>query len=88
MPDISLLAPIARMLHTDINDLFSFQKEITEKDVDIFMEQIRNECESKGYQEGMEQAFGFWQAVPGLNSAVSLRMLFFLLLSLGILLSD
>ncbi len=64
MPDISLLAPIARMLHTDINDLFSFQKEITEKDVDIFMEQIRNECESKGYQEGMEQAFGLLGEYP------------------------
>lgn len=64
MPDISLLAPIARMLHTDINDLFSFQKEITEKDVDIFMEQIRNECESKGYQEGLEQAFGLLGEYP------------------------
>lgn len=64
LPDISLLAPIARMLHTDINDLFSFEKDITEKEVDVFLEQVRATCESQGFQAGMEQAFGLLKEYP------------------------
>lgn len=64
MPDISLLAPIARMLHTDINDLFSFQKDITEKEVDAFMGKVKRTCETQGFQAGMEQAFGYLKEYP------------------------
>ena len=64
MPDISLLAPIARMLHTDINDLFSFQKEITEKDVDIFMEQIGTNANLKGIRRGWNRLLDCWGSIP------------------------
>lgn len=64
MPDISLLSPIARLLHTDINTLFSFQQDITEKETDALMEQVRAACESQGFQAGMEQAFGFLNEYP------------------------
>ena len=64
MPDISLLSPMARLLHTDINTLFSFRQDITDKETDAFMEQVRAACESQGFPAGMEQAFHFLNEYP------------------------
>lgn len=63
-PDISLLSPLARMLHTDVNDLLSFQKNITEKEVDAFIGEIQKICEKNGYQAGMERAFELLKEYP------------------------
>ena len=67
MPDISLLMPIARALHTDINDLFSFRKNISRQEVDDFMAKLHEICMKQGYQAGMEQAFELQKEYPNDN---------------------
>ena len=39
-PDISLLAPLARLLRTDINTLLCFQEDLTEENVVEYTTQI------------------------------------------------
>ena len=41
-PDISLLAPLARLLRTDINTLLCFQEDLTEENVVEYTTQITN----------------------------------------------
>lgn len=66
-PDISLLMPIARTLHTDVNDLFSFRKDISEREVDDFMAELQEICVKQGYREGMERAFKLQKEYPDNN---------------------
>ena len=39
-PDISLLPPLARLLKIDMNELFSFREELTEKEIGQFVNEI------------------------------------------------
>ena len=52
-PDISLLAPLARLLRTDINTLLCFQEDLTEENVVEYTTQITKAAQS----EGIEEAF-------------------------------
>ena len=47
-PDISLLSPIARALDTSLDILLSFQKEISEKEVNEIKQQLTNILLHKG----------------------------------------
>lgn len=72
-PDIALLAPIARMLGTDVNDLLSFRDEITEKEVDVLLKEIQQICKKSGFETGMEKAFSLVQEYPN-NSYLKLKV--------------
>lgn len=52
-PDVSLLPALARLLRTDMNELFSFSEELTEPEVRQFV----NELPQAAVAEGMEAAF-------------------------------
>lgn len=39
-PDISLLPAIARLLKIDMNELFSFREELTEKEIGQFVNEL------------------------------------------------
>lgn len=67
MPDITLLSPIARMLHTDVNELLSFQENISELEVEQFMAQIKEICKTEGYKTGMTKAFALLKEYPNNN---------------------
>ncbi len=55
-PDISLLAPLARLLKTDLNDLLDFQKELTPQEISLFCSQIQETCLSQGFAAGFALA--------------------------------
>ena len=40
-PDISLLPALARLLKIDMNELFSFREELTEKEIGQFVNELR-----------------------------------------------
>lgn len=63
-PDIELLAPIARMLNTDLNDLLSFKEELTDEEVKLRMTQIKQICKKEGYQAGITKAFDLLKEYP------------------------
>jgi len=51
-PDITLLAPIARALNTSIDELFSYQNELSSDEVSELIKEAVNTYESKGFDAG------------------------------------
>ena len=58
-PDIRLLPALARLLDTDLNTLLSFQDDLTEQEVALFLNQvsqtIRQQNFAAGYAMAMEK---------------------------------
>lgn len=59
MPDIVMLAPIARALHTDINDLLSFRMEVDEEKA----KRLVAEADDIGKKEGAKKEIEAWQQI-------------------------
>ncbi len=55
-PDISLLAPLARLLKIDLNTLFCFREDMTEQEIGLFCKEISEIVQAKGISEGFEAA--------------------------------
>ncbi len=55
-PDIVLLPALARLLDTDLNTLLSFQDNLSEKEVALFMNEISEKMEKAGFEEGYSLA--------------------------------
>lgn len=51
-PDISLLAPLARLLKIDLNTLFCFSEDITQQEIGLFCKEIGKIVETKGLGDG------------------------------------
>ncbi|KHD36626.1 transcriptional regulator [Clostridium acetobutylicum] len=54
-PDIALLAPLARILKTDVNTLLAFNAELTEKEVNKLGRSVGEIVEKEGYQKAFER---------------------------------
>lgn len=54
-PDIALLAPLARLLDTDLNTLLSFQEELTDQEIVSFQEEIYSSAGTLGYEWAFEK---------------------------------
>ncbi len=59
MPDIMLLAPLARALHTDINTLFAYEEELSEDRV----KEILTAADSIWNHDGTEAELVYWKQV-------------------------
>lgn len=55
-PDITLLAPLARILHIDVDTLLSFQEQLTEQEINQHLNDVIREVNTKGFQEAFQQA--------------------------------
>lgn len=55
-PDISLLAPLARLLKTDVNTLLCFTEDMNAREIGHFCEHISMLVREKGYAEGFQEA--------------------------------
>lgn len=64
-PDITLLAPIARLLDITPDTLLSFQKELTPEEVDHMIRELDRILREQGYEEGIEQAKTWLKQYPG-----------------------
>ena len=53
-PDITLLSPIARALHTTVDELLSYQNELSAEDVGELAKKAASIYESKGFDAGWE----------------------------------
>ena len=51
LPDVALLAPIARLLGITIDELLSFQDELTDEEINRFLSQIQKDLEDKSFHE-------------------------------------
>jgi putative transcriptional regulator len=55
-PDITLLAPLARVLKTNVDTLLSFREELTDNEINQFIKEISSEISTKGYENVFEKA--------------------------------
>lgn len=55
-PDISLLAPLARLLKIDLNTLLCFHQDITQQEINLFCKEVGKLVGEKGLEEGFAAA--------------------------------
>lgn len=55
-PDISLLAPLARLLKTDVNTLLCFAEDMSAEEISRFCEHISTLARETNYAEGFQEA--------------------------------
>lgn len=65
LPDIALLAPIARLLGITVDTLLSFQKELTPDEVGHMIRELDRIFQEQSYEEGVEQAKTWLRQYPG-----------------------
>ncbi len=76
-PDITLLPALARLLDTDLNTLLSFQEELTEKEITLFLNHLTELAEKSGFETAYAAAMEKLREYPScypliLNVAVFL----------------
>ncbi|WP_180272658.1 helix-turn-helix domain-containing protein [Konateibacter massiliensis] len=64
MPDIALLAPLARMLHTNLDDLLSFQEHLSEAELDKIMTEMTNTACANGLNAAIELGEQYLREYP------------------------
>lgn len=65
MPDIGILAPLARTLDTDLNTLLDFREKLTEKEIAEIAEEISFLFMEGKYEAGIEKAEFYLKKYPG-----------------------
>ena len=51
LPDVALLAPIARLLGITTDELLSFREELTDEEIDQYLSDIQRDLESKDFRD-------------------------------------
>lgn len=64
-PDITLLAPLARALHTDIDTLLAFRGELTDKEIDRYTAEVSEVFLKKEFVGGYERCGELIREFPG-----------------------
>lgn len=70
LPDVALLAPIARLLGITTDELLSFEDELTEEEVNQFLLQMQKDLEKKGYHDVFLSAKKMIQEHPNCESLI------------------
>ena len=74
-PDLALLAPLARLLETDLNGLLSFREELTGEEIARMTEELCQLAQAEGIDHAFRWAEARRQEWPGCDSlAISLSM--------------
>ena len=55
-PDITLLPALARLLKTDLNTLLSFQDDLTDREIENFVDQVDRTVREQGYDAAFQKA--------------------------------
>lgn len=69
-PDITLLAPLARILKTDIDTLLSFHDELTDIEIHKIVREISVEISTKGYQKSFEKVSNLIKEYPNCDKLI------------------
>ncbi len=51
LPDVALLAPIARLLGISTDELLSFRDDLTDEEINRYLKQVQKDLESKAFQD-------------------------------------
>lgn len=70
-PDITLLPALARLLDTDLNTLLSFQDDLSEKEVALFMNEVSETMDKNGFEAGYLLAAEKLKEYPACDLLVS-----------------
>ena len=63
-PDITLLPALARLLKTDLNTLLSFHDDLTEIEIENFVDEIDKTVQEQGYDTAFQKAISKIQEYP------------------------
>lgn len=75
-PDITLLPALARLLHTDLNTLLSFQDDISENEIATFLNQVSETIKQADFSSGYNLAMSKLKEYPTCEQLIcSLAML-------------
>lgn len=69
-PDITLLAPLARILKTDVDTLVSFREEMTDMEISRLTEEITKEIMEVDYEVTFEKVRELIKAYPNCNKLI------------------
>lgn len=64
-PDITLLAPLARLLDTDLNSLLCFKEDLSDQELGLFQKELADVFRQQGASEGFSFASEKIQEYPG-----------------------
>lgn len=67
-PDITLLPALARILDTDLNTLLSFQDDLTQEEIILFMNEVSEIIENDGFEAGFNCAMNKVKEYPTCDS--------------------
>lgn len=63
-PDITLLPALARLLRTDLNTLLSFQEDLSDAEIETFVDHLDQTVQEQGYQAAFQAAWDKVQEYP------------------------
>lgn len=63
-PDITLLPALARLLRIDMNTLMSFQDDLTDVEIENFVDEVDKTVQEQGYDEAFQKAIRKIQEYP------------------------
>jgi len=69
-PDITLLAPLARILKIDVNTLLSFDEELTDAEVRKFTKEIGEVASKEGFKKAFEKASDLIKQYPSCDELI------------------
>lgn len=69
-PDITLLAPLARVLKIDVNTLLAFNDDLTDVEVENFVEEVVQISEKYGYQKAFEKGCDLIKQYPSCDELI------------------
>ena len=69
-PDITLLAPLARLLKTNVDTLLSFQEELTESEINQFIQDLLTEHVSLGFEKTFQKASDKTKEYPNCDKLI------------------
>lgn len=63
-PDITLLAPLARLLKTDVNTLLSFKEDLTDSEIGVLSNELVDIVQEEGFESDYNMAWDKIQKYP------------------------
>jgi transcriptional regulator with XRE-family HTH domain len=69
-PDITLLAPLARVLKIDVNTLLAFNEELTDAEVKSFTKEVGEIASKDGYQKAFEKGCDLIKQHPSCDELI------------------
>ena len=64
MPDITLLGPIARLLHISVDELLSYREDLTEEEISQYVAELHEKVKNSTYEEAFQWGKALLEEYP------------------------